>query len=61
MSLYNTKISNIYLMHIEIYIINFMTINFDLIITLFTYINFYEIYYFYLKFIYKKNTLLDQN
>jgi len=31
-----------------------MTINFDLIINLFTYINFYEIYDFYLKFIYAK-------
>ena len=28
---------------------------------MFTYMNFYETYYFYLKFIYVKNILLDQN
>ena len=38
-----------------------MTINFDLIISLFIYINFYETCDFYLKFIYVKNTLLNQN
>jgi len=38
-----------------------MTINFDIIINMFIYINFYETYDFYLKFIYVKNALLDQN
>ena len=38
-----------------------MTINFDIIINMFTYMKFYETYDFYLKFIYEKNTLLDQN
>ena len=38
-----------------------MIINFDIIINMLTYMNFYETYNFYLKFIYVKNILLDQN
>ena len=48
-------------MHMQIYIINFVTINFNLKINFFTYMNFYETYDFYLKFIYVKNILLNQN
>ena len=42
-------------MRTYIYIINFVIINFDIIINMLRYMNFYEIYDLYLKFIYVKN------